>query len=84
MSISLGDCPVLAFLFEFNVLIIGGIVWLIYIDTAKLECDRMRGENQYDHVRRVLFEISSSRGSLECIDVGGSPKDLRSILDYRR
>jgi hypothetical protein len=44
----------------------------------------MRGENQYNHIRRVLFEISPSRGSSECIDFGGNPKDLRSILDHRR
>jgi hypothetical protein len=44
----------------------------------------MRDRNQHDHVRRVLFEISLSRGSLECIDVGGSPKDFRSILNRRR
>jgi hypothetical protein len=61
-----------------------GGVWLIYIDIARLECGRMRGGNQYDHVRRVPFEIFPSRGSSECIDVGGSPKDFRSILDYRR
>jgi hypothetical protein len=44
----------------------------------------MRDRNQYDHIRRILFEIFSSRGSSEYIDVGGSPKDFRNILDYRR
>ena len=44
----------------------------------------MRGENQYDYIRRISFEIFPSRDSSECINVGGNSKDLRSILDYRR
>jgi hypothetical protein len=44
----------------------------------------MRDENQYDHIYHMLFEIFSSRGSSEYIDIGGNPKDFRSILDYRR
>jgi hypothetical protein len=44
----------------------------------------MRGRNQYDHVRRILFEIFFFRGFLECIDVGGSPKDRRGNEDVYR
>jgi hypothetical protein len=50
-----------------------GGVWLIYINIAKFEYDRIRGRNQYNHVRRVLFEIFFY-GSLECIDIGESER----------
>jgi hypothetical protein len=61
-----------------------GGVWLIYINIVSLECGRMRGRNQYDYIRRVLFKISSSRGFSKYIDVGGNPKNFRNILNRHR
>jgi hypothetical protein len=58
-------------------------VWLIYADIVRFEYGRMRGRNQYNHIYRMPFEISLSRASSECIDIGGSPKNFRSILNYR-
>jgi hypothetical protein len=44
----------------------------------------MRGGNQYDHVRHILFEISFSRDPSKYIDIGENSKNFRNILDYRR
>jgi hypothetical protein len=44
----------------------------------------MRGENRYDHVYRILFEIFLSRGFSEYINFDGSSKNFRNILNCRR
>jgi hypothetical protein len=44
----------------------------------------MRGKNQYNYIRHILFEIFFSRDSSECINIGGNSKNLRNILNRRR